>query len=181
VDTQIGVSMDILRKIRASVRRSSRCVLVFSLLLPLICRPARGQAAAEASGATSVSATPSVAKQTTFPSTVIPQGKDKSQHLTISPAPSPETANRQALEQRAGKDAGKLLLRSTPTGARVWIDGALVGNAPLLLIVAPGKYRVEMRSERSERAERAVALLPGETVEFVLPLVPRYPARVSVH
>ena len=174
--------MNRVRKVRASVRRSSRCVLLLSLLLPLICPSARAQAAAEAAGATSVSATAaSGAKQTTFPPTTISQSKDKSPHLAVSVPPSPETANRQALEQRAGKDAGKLLLRSAPTGARVWIDGAPVGIAPLLLIVAPGKYRVEMRGERLEHAERAVALLPRETVELVLPLVPRYPTRVSVH
>jgi hypothetical protein len=170
------------RKIRANVRRSLRWVLLLCLLLPFLYSSAKAQSATEASGATSVSATTaSGAKQITFPSATIPQGKDKSPHLTISLAPSPETANRQALEQRAGKDASKLLLRSAPTGARVWIDGAPVGSAPLLLIVAPGKYRVEMRGERLDHAERAVALLPRETVEVVLPLVPRYPTRVSVH
>jgi hypothetical protein len=111
----------------------------------------------------------------------VPQAKDKSAHLTVPVAPSPETVNRQALEQRAGQDAGKLLLRSVPAGAQVWIDGALIGNTPMLLIVAPGKYRVEMRGQRLEHAERAVALLPHETVELALPLVPRYPTRVSVH
>jgi len=73
------------------------------------------------------------------------------------------------------------LLRSVPSGAQVWIDGALVGNTPMLLIVAPGKYRVQIRGQRLEYAERAVALLPRETVELAVPLVPRYPTRASVH
>jgi len=159
----------------------SRSVLLISLFLPIICPSAKGQAAAEAAGATSVSATPaSSSKRLSFPSTSAPQSKDKSAHLNVSVAPSPDAANRQALEQRAGPDAGKLLLRSVPTGAQVWVDGALVGNTPILLIVAPGKYRVEMRGQRLEHAERAVALLPHETVELALPLVPRYPTRASV-
>lgn len=159
-----------------------RCVLLISLLLPFSSPPVRGQAAAEAAGATSVSATSaSGTKQLGFPSPTLPQARDKSPHLTVSLPPAPETANRQALEQRAGRDASKLLLRSAPAGAQVWIDGALVGNTPMLLIVAPGKYRVEMRGPRLEHAERAVALLPHETVELALPLVPRYPTRAVVH
>ena len=169
-------------RVRASTGRSARHVLLISFLFLFSCTPLRGQAAAEAAGATSVSAnSASGAKHLAFPSTTAPQARDKSPHLTTSVARSPETANRQALEQRAGQDAGKLLLRSTPTGAQVWIDGALVGNTPMLLIVAPGKYRVEMRGQRLEHAERAVGLLPHETVELALPLVPRYPTRAAVH
>ena len=171
-----------IQRVRATTEQLARHVVVISLFLPLACSSARGQAAAEAAGATSVAATTaSGAKRLSFPSSTVPQAKDKSAHLTVSPAPSPETVNRQALEQRAGSDASKLLLRSVPSGAQVWIDGALVGNTPMLLIVAPGKYRVQIRGQRLEYAERAVALLPRETVELAVPLVPRYPTRASVH
>jgi hypothetical protein len=157
-------------------------VVLISLLLSVTCGSSRGQATAEVAGTTAVSATAGTgAKQLGFPATALPENKNKSPHLAI-PAVSaaPEVVNRQALEQRAGQNAGKLLLRSVPTAAQVWIDGAYVGNAPMLLIVAPGKYRVEMRGQRSERAARAVDLLPHETREVVLPLAVRYPTRASV-
>jgi hypothetical protein len=88
--------------------------------------------------------------------------------------------NRKALEQRAGKDAAKLMLRSVPSEALVYIDGKSVGRTPLLLIVPPGKYKVEMRGQREGFGERLIGLLPNETQELALTLVLRYPARISV-
>jgi PEGA domain len=95
--------------------------------------------------------------------------------------PPPEVVNRKALEQRAGKSPCKLLLRSTPSAAQVYVDGAFVGESPLLLIVAPGKYQIEMRGRRLEFGERAVDLLPRETREVALSLTSRYPTRVTAH
>jgi len=88
--------------------------------------------------------------------------------------------NRKALEQRAGKDAAKLMLRSVPSEALIYIDGKSVGRTPLLLIVPPGKYKVEMRGQREGFGERLIGLLPNETQELALTLVLRYPARISV-
>ena len=53
-------------------------------------------------------------------------------------------ANRKALEDQAGKNAAKLMLRSVPDKSSVRIDGKPVGKTPLLLIVQPGVYVVEM-------------------------------------
>ncbi|MFY9532076.1 MAG: PEGA domain-containing protein [Candidatus Acidiferrales bacterium] len=100
-------------------------------------------------------------------------------HLPASASPAPEIANRQAIEQRAGKDAAKLLLRSVPSGARVWIDGAFVGNTPTLLVVAPGKYLLEMRGERFDSAARVIDVLPSEMRDVALQLAVRYPTHVS--
>ena len=88
--------------------------------------------------------------------------------------------NRKALEQRAGKDAAKLMLRSVPSEALIYIDGKSVGRTPLLLIVPPGKYKVEMRGQREGFGERLIGLLPNETQELALTLVLRYPAKISV-
>jgi hypothetical protein len=55
-----------------------------------------------------------------------------------------------------------------------------VGRTPLLLIVPPGKYKVEMRGKREEVGERLVGLLPNETQDLALTLASRYPARISV-
>jgi len=173
---------------RFEVRRpvSTHCLanpfLLVSLLLCLAPGFVTGQTAAEAAGATSVSATaPSNSKAPAFPSDPTPGDKDKSPHLLAPVVQQSEVANRKALEQKAGKRPGKLLLRSIPTGAQVWVNGMFVGHAPLLMILAPGKYQVELRGQRMEHAARAVDLLPDETRTVSLALSIRYPTRASVH
>jgi hypothetical protein len=92
----------------------------------------------------------------------------------------PEAANRKALEARAGKDGAKLMLRSQPANASVRIDGKQVGRTPLLLIVAPGIYKVEMESLSSELAHQQVHVLPQESREVELVLKSRYPGHVTL-
>jgi len=151
------------------------------LFLSVTCSVSRAQAVVEAAGTTSVSATAAAgASQLGFSAPALPESKNKSPHLGIQSGPPPEVANRKALEERAGKDAGKVLLRSAPTGAQVWIDGAFVGSTPMLLILAPGKYQVELRGQRLERATRSVDLLPHETREVTLTLAVRYPTRAKM-
>ena len=89
--------------------------------------------------------------------------------------------NRRALEEHAGKEAAKLMLRSTPLGANVRLNGKTVGKTPLLLIVAPGQYTVTMDGARLEQSERKVDLLPHETREFVFALKVLYPTRVELN
>ncbi len=154
------------------------CLLVFSTSGQV-----QAQSTAEYAGATSASAGVSAKKYTAeisiAPTTEV-QPQSKSPHLPLREGPLPEFANRRALQERAGKDAAKLLLRSEPSGAQVWIDGGFVGNSPMLLLLAPGKYRIVMRGQRQEFAERVVGLLPRETRELVLPLTLRYPTRFSL-
>jgi hypothetical protein len=153
------------------------------LALLLNCAAANCQAVAETAGATSVSATAaSGIKLPPFPS--MPAAPSPSQgattHLIASSGPPADVKNRQALEQKAGFDAGKLLIRSVPNGANVWVDGAYVGKTPMLLIVAPGKYHVQLRDQRQNYAEGNVDLLPKETREFAPALTVRYPTRATV-
>lgn len=137
------------------------------------------QAAAEAGAATSSSSiAASGAKAAPIPD-VNPQQQGSSPHLLARQGPPPDETNRKAFEESAGKDAGKLLMRSTPTGAQVFVNGRLVGRAPLLLILAPGKYKIEMRGQRREYGERTVGLLPNATQDVALTLSPLYPTRVS--
>ncbi|MBF8304916.1 MAG: hypothetical protein HW398_104 [Acidobacteria bacterium] len=91
-----------------------------------------------------------------------------------------DAANRKELERQAGNDAGKLLIRSSSAEAKAWINGKLVGNTPLLLLLAPGQYKVELRGSRSEFAQGSVDLLPNETREFVMELEQRYPSQVRL-
>jgi PEGA domain len=153
------------------------------LVVLLCCTSSRAQSAAEYSGASSVSATTTASqpKPNGWSATSTAQDPNKSQHLAASAGPAPEIVNRQALEQHAGKDACKLLLRSVPSAAQVFVDGAFVGNSPMLLVLSPGKYQIEMRGRRLEFAERVVDLLPRETREVALPLTTRYPTRVTTH
>ena len=162
-------------------------LLAVCLLASVLNSPSRAQSAAESAGASSV-ASATTASQPNQPkpsaSATSPNvGGDttKPQHVAAPSGPPPEVLNRQALEQHAGKNACKLLLRSTPSAAQVYVDGAFVGQSPLLLIVSPGKYQIEMRGRRLESGERAVDLLPRETREVALSLTSRYPTRVAVH
>jgi hypothetical protein len=107
------------------------------------------------------------------------KAQGKSGYVTAPDGPPADEANRKALEDRAGNDGGKMLLRSTPSGARAFVDGAFVGRTPLLLIVAPGKYKILMQNEREAAAERTVVLAAKETQAVALTLAPRYPDRVT--
>lgn len=89
-------------------------------------------------------------------------------------------ANRRALELGAGKDAAKLMLRSAPNGAWVRIDGKDIGKTPVLLVVAPGVYKVEMEEAQMESSRREVKLLPKETQEVLLTLKSRYPTHIEL-
>ena len=159
--------------------------LVGALLCFAFANQVRGQAAAEAAGATSVSAAAtSSMKAVQMPK--IPGANQagtspaSSPHLiATSSLPGPET-NLRDLQAHAGKDAGKILLRATPIDAQIWVNGKIVGKTPMLLVLAPGKYNVEMRGARGETGKSSVDLLPRETRELVVKLQVLYPGHVTV-
>jgi hypothetical protein len=142
---------------------------------------ANAQAIAETAGATSVSGatTAAVAKTLNFPAADKSAAGGTSPHLQASAAPSPQIVNRRALEEHAGRDPSKLLIRSNPPASQIWIDDKFVGNAPMLLVLAPGKYRVSFRGARMENGQQTVDLLPRETRELALTLSTHYPTRVT--
>jgi hypothetical protein len=111
-----------------------------------------------------------------------PSGATSSQpisHLIVLPGPPVDEVNRKALEEHTGPDAGKIMLHSVPTGAQIYINGLLVGRTPLLLVVPPGKYRIEMRGQRQEYGKRSIGLLPNETQDIIVTLSSLYPTRIS--
>ena len=153
-------------------------IIFFLFFCGILANAAQGQAVSEAAGATSVSATgASSAKAANMPK-LPAAGAPASAHLVASSGPPPEEINRKALESHAGKDASKLLLRANPVEGQVWIDGKIVGKTPLLLVLPPGKYQVEMRGSRGQTGKRSVDLLPRETREVAVRLVQLYPGRV---
>lgn len=154
-----------------------------ALLTAFLGRPAYAQDAVEAAGATSYSATATFSmKPPKVPSMPTPASKPApSPHLIVGSTPPSEETNRAALEKNAGTEACKLLVRSTLPDSRIWMNGKPVGKAPLLLVVPPGKYLVEVQGPRAERNQSVVALLPRETRELTIKLTERYPARVTLH
>jgi PEGA domain len=173
--------MGIIRHMRTNVCRSAARLVLVSMVLPFAAFNGRAQAVPETAGTTATSGTvASSSKQLGFASTNGPKDKNASPHLAATSGPAPEVVNRQSLEQQAGSDPGKIMLRSVPTGAQIWINDMFVGNAPMLLIVAPGKYKIDARGQRSEHMQSSVDLLPHETRKVVLALTARYPMRVSV-
>ena len=88
--------------------------------------------------------------------------------------------NRQAFEQRAGSDAGKLILQSIPSEALAYVDGVFVGHTPVEFTVPPGKYTVKMTGPRAEFGTSVVGVLPNDAQKVVLTLAVRYPAALSL-
>jgi hypothetical protein len=140
---------------------------------------AKAQALAETGLMTSKSAiTSQAAKPVIKPSTTKPSA---SLHLVGPAGPPPEDMNRKSFEDKAGQQAGKLLLRSVPSGAEILIDSLPVGRTPLLMIIAPGKYKVDMRGPRQEYGSSVVGLMANETATVAINLSPRYPTSITIH
>jgi hypothetical protein len=167
---------------RRGLATSRLSVLRVCLLILLVSAAASAQSSAENPGE-SPAAPAGTPVQTNSDASEVPattaQSPAKPQHLAAPPEPPSDLLNRQALEQHAGKNACKLLLHSTPSTARVFVDGAFVGNSPLELVMAPGKYQIEMRGQRLDSARRVVDLLPRETRDVAMSLTARYPTHVT--
>ena len=156
-------------------------VVTAFLLCAVLADTTCAQAIAEAAGATSMSATAAAsARATAMPKLPVTASGASSPHLVASSGPPPEDTNRKTLEAQAGKDASKILLRATPVEAQIWVDGKIVGKTPMLLVLAPGKYEIEMRGARGQTGKRSVDLLPRETRELAVTLGQLYPGRVIV-
>jgi len=109
-----------------------------------------------------------------------PVKQSTSPHLMARTGPPPEEVNRKEFQDNAGENAGKLLLRSVPSGADIFINELLVGRTPLLMVIAPGKYTIDMRGPRQESGRSTVGVVPKETQTIVINLNPRYPTSISI-
>jgi hypothetical protein len=139
----------------------------------------QAQAIAEVAGTTSVAASATAAAKPVVVPKLAGAAATSSQHLIASGAPPAQETNVRDLQAKAGKDAGKVLLRATPAASQIWVNGKIVGQTPLLLVLAPGKYQVEMRGARGETGTSTIDLLPRETRDVQLKLQSLYPARVK--
>ena len=112
--------------------------------------------------------------------TASPVNQKTSPHIVAQTGPPVEETNRKTLQDNAGEKAGKLLLRSVPSGAEIFINDLLVGRSPLLVIMAPGKYTIDMRGPRQESGRSTVGVLPKETQTVVINLNEKYPTSVTI-
>jgi hypothetical protein len=145
---------------------------------PLISH-ALAQAAAE-TGESVAGASPSKIASPSFPEIVAGDHPNDSKHLTTGSRSTTAALNRRILERQAGRNAGKLLLRSEPSGAQARIDGLFIGKTPILLLLAPGKHRIEINGPRQKYASRVMEILPRETRDVAMELTVRYPTNVLV-
>jgi len=179
----------VLPSARRAVLKGWLGIMLLAFLVFLSARPAAAQAAVEYGNAVAGAGTTLIGLTKKIDSAVYPGKKPGS---TLPPdkksASAPPTgealvaANRRMLEQRAGKHAAKLTLKSVPVKASVRIDGKAVGQTPLLLTLAPGTYKVEMEGPRMEFGKQQVDLRPQETreVELLLSRPPRYPTHIQL-
>jgi hypothetical protein len=104
-----------------------------------------------------------------------------STHILERNGPPPDEVNRKEFEDNAGEKSGKLLLRSVPSGADVFVNDLLVGRTPLLMVIAPGRYKIEMRGARDDSGRANVGVMPNETRTVAIELKQRYPSSISLH
>lgn len=148
-------------------------------LLTVCAQNSRAQDLAEAAAAKSNSAIISQSSKAIASTLASPAKQSSSPHLLERTGPSPSEINRRNFEDNAGENASKLLLRSVPSGAEIFVNDLLVGQTPLLMIIAPGKYDVAMRGPRDESGRTTIGVLPKETQNVLINLKQRYPASIS--
>lgn len=98
-------------------------------------------------------ATTSAARVTAFPT-------------SPTPASSPPTSSARAPQAAAAKATGSINVSSTPSGARVLVDGNVRGVTPLRLDdLALGRHTIVLESSAGI-IQRVVAVAPGTTTEI---------------
>ena len=107
--------------------------------------------------------------------------RTSSQHILERSGPPPDEVNRREFEDQAGEQGGKLLLRSVPSGADVFINDLLVGRTPLLIAMAPGPYKIDMRGARDDSGHANVGVMPKATRTVAIDLKQRYPSSILIH
>lgn len=84
---------------------------------------------------------------------------------------------------REGKpiSVGRLRLRTFPSGAQVWIDGALAIEAtPATLVLPEGRYHLRLQAPGAEPIERTIEIEAGEADDLTLNIPKPPEARVAV-
>lgn len=69
-----------------------------------------------------------------------------------------------------GQSSGKLMVRTTPPGARIIIDGDHAGTSPMVADLEPGAHRIAARKDGFEEALLRSTVSSGDTTEVSLVL-----------
>ena len=144
-----------------------------------------GQTAGEASASMGNSGVSAQTSTSRAPASRSSNARNSSRHgasasLTVPSGPPADEVNRKKFEESARKNAGKVLFRSVPSGASIFLNHLFVGRTPLLLFVAPGKYDVQIRDEGERSVRRALAVAPKQSQTMVIGMKQQYPSSVSL-
>ena len=120
-----------------------------------------------------------LSKRPSLPS-ASPAKQNPSPHLAAPLGPPLNEVNRENFEDNAGEKAGKLLLRSVPSGALIFVNDLCIGQTPMLMMIAPGKYKIDMLGPRQESGHSTVGIMPKETQTVLITLNQRYPASIAL-
>jgi hypothetical protein len=131
---------------------------------------ARAQAVVEYVGVTSAVATAAAGAKVKPPTVPSPKAgaNSSSPQPVVRTGEAAATANRQALQERAGANAARVLLRSTPDHAQVWIDARFVGSTPFDLKLAPGHHEILMRTPDMASLHQEIELQGKQTREVLM-------------
>jgi len=86
--------------------------------------------------------------------------EEKAEVKTPTPAPADETP------QRQGGKPGKIVLKSNPSNADVFINGDPKGTTPLTVSVDPGNVSIIVTKEGRARFVKKMKLKSGETINL---------------
>lgn len=126
---------------------------------------------------------------------LVPEPRLPAGSQPASPSPQPETSVPKPPAEPVGSPdlpvtpsaaltplvTAKLSVRSTPSGARLSLDGRVRGTTPLLgLEVSPGAHRVHLEGEGLVPWEQVVTLVAGEPLGLEVSLATLPPAPVPV-
>jgi hypothetical protein len=102
--------------------------------------------------------------------------RSAARHVTVGAARTARIEVTLEPEAPAVPLEGTLRVTASGTAARVLVDGALVGDAPVEATVAAGEHRVRVVAEGCEPIEQIAVVVAGETEELAVAPVPRVPA-----
>ncbi len=82
----------------------------------------------------------------------------------IQAAPAAPAAAAQAVTQPPSPEPSTVVLKSTPDGADVTVDGKYVGSTPSTMKLAPGDHSVSIEKSGFKAWQRTVTLSPGGNI-----------------
>jgi hypothetical protein len=111
---------------------------------------------------------------------VAPPAGDNRDNRSASAAPAPRSAAADKQPAAPAENAGRLLVRSTPAGARVFVDGREVGPTPQMVRdLAPGTHVVRVVRDGYTTEQRRVAITAARPAQSVTVELARQQAAVN--